>query len=218
MGRVEGRPLLALLAASGAAFLLAGCAGAIRQAQVERTQGLEKDIEGHFAAIQGRFTEAHIQSCLDARKKAGVKFVPIAKPIYQPNYFYTCVANTDGRTQEMLQQAPGHYSVAYVVRVPVSRPPHIAETSAAGKNGKTEWYYVARCSFKVDRKAIQYQDDSRADIFIPTAGSGSFAVRHDCMSLPNAAADLAAAQKDLAFQSITIKPASPTAAASKAKP
>jgi hypothetical protein len=191
------------------AVMLAGCAGGVQQAEISRAQqaqDLTKKLELRFAEVQGRFTEAHIQECLDARRRAGLDITLTGKPLYQANYFYTCVANAEAGTQASLEQAPGPYSIVYSVRAPIRRHPKLADASAAESNAKTQWYYLARCNFKVDESTISYQGDLKPEVFFPYAGGGVKA-RHICITMPNSLPDLYAVQTDLAFQSVGVSAA-----------
>ena len=166
--------------------------------------GVRKTIEHDFLGIQGRFTEAHIETCLAERRKQGAVYSPIAKPIYQPNYFFTCVANTDVGTQKFLDRKPGHYSVAYEVRVPISKPAVVNEPN--GPPDK-QWFYWTRCNYAVEGDKIRFQEDGKVDVFIENvAVPGSGQLRHICMQMPNAELNLQSTRKNTRFMSIHRKP------------
>jgi hypothetical protein len=176
---------------SGSRFLHCACVSDHRRVP---------QIEDYFLGVQDRFTDEHIEQCLAARKKQGAKYTAISEKIYQPNYFYTCVANTDVGSQKFLEHKPGHYFIAYEVRVPISKPPVVKEPSASGND---KWYYVTRCNFAVEGNSIRFYEDSKVDVFIaevPVPGLGSG--RHICMKMPQADFYLLASRKNATFQKI----------------
>lgn len=171
---------LASLASILVLMMIAGCQPGL-DAQLSSPANVQTQIEEYFFGVQGRFNKEYIDNCLSERRKRGAKFSPIGEAIYQPSYFFTCVANTDAGNQEFIQHKPGQYAIAYEVHVPISKPG--APGDAAVPDG--QWFYWTRCHYTVNEGRISYQENARASAFIGEA-SGGRGLRHICMVMPNA--------------------------------
>jgi hypothetical protein len=200
-------PLLSAIIA--VALLVAGCRPGV-DAGLRPSGEVRSQIEHYFLAVQSRFTEAHIQACLAERRNKGARFTPVGNPIYQPNYFYTCVANTDVHSQEFVEQKPGRYNISYEVHVPITKPATVKETNVPAGD---KWFYWTRCDFAVEGEAINYRLIEKVEVFIPnvpTPGIGG-SLRHICMQMPSADQYLASAQKNSVYKHVFRKPATQTA-------